>query len=641
MARLGHWGAESGHYHAENLTLTGTTLTLDTAVKRTGTSSFKFDASAANYLVFTFSGVALRTYYFCGHFYIPAASGLPGANANILQLAGSGGGSIISAWLTTGGKIQARYANTDTQLGSDSAATITTDTWYRIEASYNVNTAAGADDALELRLDGTTVASGTVAASTSAPGLVQFGWRGDPGTSEVIHWDDLALNDDQGSVNNTWIGDQKVYVLLPTADSARANWTDGAGGTTTLWEAVNNIPPTGVATASSGATNQVENPTSGTASYDATMTTYTAAGVVASDTITALYTVIEAGSSSTTGSDTMTHELVSNPAVAALGTNSVDIVAGTYPASWNRGQGTITENPSVVLGTAPVMRITKTAAVTRIHTVCFMGIMVAVLPNQPKSAPDSQALTAVSTATVDTGPVAKEAPDTETLDYVDTATVAATAASPDTQALTATDAATMTYAVTVPDTQALTAVSTATKEEDITPKASPDAETLDYVDTATVTAAISAEDSQALTATDTATFTYPLTTDDSQALTAIDTAEVALAKDAPDAQALTVVETVAAPAALASPDAQALTATDSADFAYSPDAIADTQALTALSEATVDMTEPKASPDAQALTAVSTATVAAAFTIADTQALTVAEFVGVPHAHLRAIISIG
>jgi hypothetical protein len=65
--------------------------------------------------------------------------------------------------------------------------------------------------------------------------------------------------------------------------------------------------------------------------------------------------------------------------VAASGTTSTDTVAGTYPTSWNRGAGTLTENPSVTKSTAPVMRVTKTVSTTRIHTVCLMGIYVSYL----------------------------------------------------------------------------------------------------------------------------------------------------------------------------------------------------------------------------------------------------------------------
>jgi hypothetical protein len=383
MARLGHWGAESGHEHAEGLTLGGGGgNTYDTGTKRTGTRSFKITTSAAgSFWQFAFTGATAQGYYACGYFQFPAASGLPGANCNILQIRTGAGSALYGARLTTAGKLQLTWAGT-TQVGSDSSATVVADTWYRVEIFAQIG-GAGSDDSAELRLDGVTVASETnQTRSTTAPGQLLWGFgTDDPGTSEVIFWDDLALNDSQGSVNNTWVGDHAVACLLSTADSADGNWTDGAGGTASIFEAVNNVPPTGVSTATSGATNQAENASSSVpSSLDVTMQSYTAAGIGASDTINALYTVIEAGSSSTTGSDTMTHELVSNPAVAANGTNSVDIVAGTYPTNWNRGQGTITEQPSVTKGTAPVMRVTKTGAVTRVHTVCFMGIMVSYSP---------------------------------------------------------------------------------------------------------------------------------------------------------------------------------------------------------------------------------------------------------------------
>jgi hypothetical protein len=378
MARLGHWGAELGHEHAEGLTLSGTTLTFDTGTKRTGTRSFKFDASAANVLSFSFTGVAGRGYYACGHFLLPAATGLPSAATTLLLLFT---GSLYAARITSGGKLQ--LVHNVTQIGSDSSATIVADQWYRVELFHQVG-AAGSDDSCELRLDGVTVASETnqTRTTTNAGGL-SFGWPGDPGTSEVIFWDDLALNDSTGSVNNTWTGDQKIYALLPTADSADGNWTDGAGGTASIFEAVNNIPPTGVATASSGATNQAENANATVPSdYDATMTTYTAAGIGATDLVTAIFPVIEAGSSSTTGSDELLFSVVSNPAIADPGSsNNCDIVAGTYPASWIRSQGTMSENPSVTKGTAPVMRIEKIVSTTRINTCCLMAMSVAILPN--------------------------------------------------------------------------------------------------------------------------------------------------------------------------------------------------------------------------------------------------------------------
>ncbi len=378
MTRLGQWGGELGHEHAEGLTLTNTTLTFDTGTVRTGTRSFKFDTSTTDFLSYTLVSPATgRTYYGCMHFLIPAATGLPGTSANIMALIAAFG---INVRLTTAGKLQ--LLNSATQVGSDSAATITTDVWYRVELVVNINAAAGNDDTMELYLDGVQVAaSTTVNNGTTAPTVFRFGWVSDPGTSEVIFVDDVALNDSQGSVNNGLVGDQKIYALFPTSDSALGNWTDGAGGTTNIFGSVDNVPPIGVSTATSGATNQVENPANVSIDrYEATMTTYTTAGIGASDTITAIQPVVEVGSSSTTGTDTINSEVLSNPVIAAGVATSCDIVAGTYPASWIVSTKAIVENPTVTLGTAPVMRIQKNIATTRINSCCMMAMVVSVSP---------------------------------------------------------------------------------------------------------------------------------------------------------------------------------------------------------------------------------------------------------------------
>jgi hypothetical protein len=379
MAFLSFAGAETGHIHLENLTLTGTTQTFDTGTKRSGTRSFKFDSSAACYLEQGVTAAALnRSYFGCAHFLLPAATGLPStATTTIVQFA-TGTDTPLNVALTSGGKIQLRD-HAGAQIGSDSVATIGTDTWYRIEFEGR-NNSAGSDVAT-IRLDGVQVATGAPVFGANVPNRFRFGWVTDPGTSEVIFFDDIALKDDTGSVHNTWIGQHAVRVLLPTADSSDGNWTDGAGGTASVFEGVNNTPPVGVATTASGANNQIENANATVPNnYDATMQTYTAAGVTG--TVAALFGVWEGGSSSTTGSDTINGSVVSNPAVAAA-SSSVDIVAGTYPASWIRGATAISENPSVTLGTAPVMRVTKTVSSTRINTVCYMGIMVDEIPTPP------------------------------------------------------------------------------------------------------------------------------------------------------------------------------------------------------------------------------------------------------------------
>ena len=382
MTRLWHSGFETGHDHAEAFAFTtfGSTWTYDTAVKRTGTRSRKLvtSASAENTYAFISGGVGVagRDYFLSGYIYIPAASGYPSAATPVIQLY-TGASQAGSVSLDTSGRlyISDRLA---AARGSAVSAALATDTWHRVEFRCRI-LAGASDDQLELRVNGTTVESLTgLTVATAGPGTLYIGMSADPGTSEVIHFDDFAINDNQGSVNNTWVGEHECRLLLPTADSSIGNWVLGSGSASNIFEGVNNVPPVGVAGGGS-ASEQIKNTsTSVPSNYDATTQTYTAAGVTG--TIAALFPVAEIGPGGAGGtSDFIGVGVVSNPAVANVSTAPTGTNSG-YPTGWMRAPGTMTENPSVTLGTAPVMRVTKTVATTRANTVCLMGIYVDSVP---------------------------------------------------------------------------------------------------------------------------------------------------------------------------------------------------------------------------------------------------------------------
>lgn len=415
MTRIVHFGAELGHIHADNLTVNGAGSTYDTSVVRSGARSYKFDASATQSLFYNFTGAVSRRVWATVWFRLPAATGLPSIASRLLVFQTGAGTTLCGATLRADGKIRLTD-QANALIGSDSVATIAVDTWYRLDLAVEIET--GSLDYAEVRLDGATVASTTTGAfSDTAPGRLHFGWFDDPGTSEVVYIDDVVINDEQGSVNNTWPANERVYALRPTADSARdAGWLDGGGGTTSLFEAVNNVPPTGTTTAVNG--SQIKNAVSTTTEeYDATMTTYTAAGVGATDTVTAVYGVWEAGSSSTTGSDTIAGEVESNPAIAEA-TSTVDSVVGVYPTGWNRGQTVIAENPTVTLGTAPVMSMRKAVATTRIHQVALMAMVVSAAP-----ASSIRGASLIETVTAVTAAAQMRARGSSTLTLATTATV--------------------------------------------------------------------------------------------------------------------------------------------------------------------------------------------------------------------------
>jgi hypothetical protein len=150
---------------------------------------------------------------------------------------------------------------------------------------------------------------------------------------------------------------------------------------------VNNTPPVGIVDlGGSGADNgQLRNAAaSANSSYDATMSTYTAAGVPSRAAINVVVPWTATAAPVVTSAKAGTVGVVSNPAItnialAAGGTAGAfwsGVAAGTYPTGWKWSSGTSTSTPTVTLGTAPVMRITQVTSSTQVAIVCFMGLYV-------------------------------------------------------------------------------------------------------------------------------------------------------------------------------------------------------------------------------------------------------------------------
>jgi len=224
--------------------------------------------------------------------------------------------------------------------------------------------------------------SGAAATASPTGTVYQVGADSVGPAGTDIYIDDIII-DDTG-----FLSPSKVAMLVPTADSAiGTGWTLGSGGTTSLFGGVDNIPPTAVADA--GTTAQIRNATSNAnVNYDATMTTYAAAGIAAGDTILAVQPVISTAAPVTTSAKLGTVGVASNPTIAniALGAGGTagafwsGVAGGTWPTGWKGSFGTLTTSPSVTLGTAPVMRVTQVTASTRIAMVALMGINVAWTP---------------------------------------------------------------------------------------------------------------------------------------------------------------------------------------------------------------------------------------------------------------------
>jgi len=368
-------------------------VTRDTTVQRSGGACIKCDSGSPSGPTYTpiFSISASKTYYMRAYMRFGTLPSVTAPVFGFLFAANFG----ISVWLTSAGKLQLFNNVTSAQIGSDSAATIAINTYYRIELNIVLNASTQITSG-ELRLDGVTVASFSGLTIAASLPTVYVGWLDTPGTNNVFCYvDDVAINDSTGTVNNTWCGPGAVVLLLPTADNAvGTNWTRGNGTVISGgngFQSVDNTPPIGVADLSgAGAdSSQLRNAGSNANSnYDATMQTYTAAGVPAGATINAIIPWVWTGAPVVTSAKLGTFGVVSNPTIASVsfaagGTAGAfwsGVAAGTFPTGWKPSSGTVTENPSVTLGTAPVMRVTQVTSSTRIAMFCFMGMYVDYTP---------------------------------------------------------------------------------------------------------------------------------------------------------------------------------------------------------------------------------------------------------------------
>src|SRR6266576_2619312 len=356
---------------------TGNVPTRDTANARSGAACFKCD-SAANVTSHLGTNVtlAINTTYLM-RAYIRTTLVPGGISPQIM------GGSAPFITIFTGGVLRC-FAGGAAQ--GDSTAVVNDNAWHCVEMSFTISGTVTIYTAAEARLDGTRFAAWSGSTSFASPGSVfNCGWCTAPGSglpNSVLYVDDLAVNDNTGAAQNTWPGEGKVVLLLPISpDNARgANWVAGAGGTTNLWDAVNNVPPAGAATGTN--TSQLHNITKDTTgNYDANLTTYTTAGVGATDIVNIVQPIWNVSGANATAAA----QLVSNPVANAGAASTVSwtgFAPGAFPTNWNwvAPPAQFVYNPAVAKGTSPVLRVgIRTNATTEI-AVDFMGALVEYAP---------------------------------------------------------------------------------------------------------------------------------------------------------------------------------------------------------------------------------------------------------------------
>jgi len=368
-------GWEVGHLEGEphtssvNKPATVGNAVLDTTIVRTGTYSLKVNpaSGAAGYWEVVSGGGSFQDTYM--RVYVRITT-LPSSTARVLL--GRTVAGQINILLNPTGTLSLR-SNTTVQ-GTSTTALTDPSKWYRIEVKN-----LGSTSAQELRIDGASEVSVSLGVTS-----LTLRWGADDTVADTY----TAYFDDCVWDTAAYPGDGKVALLVPVSDNARDTlWTAGAGGTTNLFEAVNNIPPIG--TASETNLTQIEHAggASGTTDrYDANLMSYTDAGIASGDTVNAVMPFIAHGEDASAGTKNVSFEILSNPAISSSGPITVGNdqgALGTFPTNWwvNR-INTVATSPSVTLGTSPVMRVVRPETASRVVSVCFMGMYVDYTPAQ-------------------------------------------------------------------------------------------------------------------------------------------------------------------------------------------------------------------------------------------------------------------
>lgn len=362
------------------------TMFIDSTNFHSGTRSLRFDINSASQpnTAWSFPSVS-RPYHWRIWFRYDAAPN--GASRVFIAYNGT---DQVGLRLQTNGKLSLETQNVDRVT---TAAALPTNTWLLIKIASNWQS-TGNSPYDSLQVNGETLVTNT-AFTTTGPTVMNIGWTDNTITGSTffkIWFDDIAFNDGSGSAETGAPDDSgHVVYLRPVSDNAIGGWTAGAGSTSNLWDAVNQLPPRGIV-GDDNATSIKNVVSSATDNYDANIQSYTAAGIPATAKIRLVQAVVRAGEHSATGTESGAVQLVSNPSDGGETTFSFGDDAGAHgndttqsitaastlnpDLNWRTEMGSYVYLPTVVRGTQPVVRVGKRTASTNQVCVDFIGILV-------------------------------------------------------------------------------------------------------------------------------------------------------------------------------------------------------------------------------------------------------------------------
>lgn len=233
MTRLLTDGAETGSI---SKWVVSASWGVSSSVKRTGAYSYHKTGSAGSASCYRILGATPSEYYIRVAIYVNVAGadmthtistysgGTQGFRFGINSL----GANITQFSVYDGATLRASSVNTLTMLTSE---------WHVFE--FHVKHAANPNGVIEVKFDGISIISytGTVNATATIDRLYLFGFN----SAVQVACDDIALNDTNGVVDNSWVGDGGVLsVLVPIATGTYVGFL--ASGSASTWQSTDEVP---------------------------------------------------------------------------------------------------------------------------------------------------------------------------------------------------------------------------------------------------------------------------------------------------------------------------------------------------------------------------------------------------------------
>ncbi len=168
-------------------------------------------------------------------FYFRADDATPTAETQVFADGSSTPALGLQILLETSGVLRLKNVVATTTV--DSSVTLSDNTWYRIEAEHELGETTAGSMTMKLYDDtvpfGTLLDTITLTAQDTIPDAVasiSLIRIGKTASASVFSYDDIAMNDSTGSVQTSYAGQGKIYLISPNSDVS-IKWETDAGGT--------------------------------------------------------------------------------------------------------------------------------------------------------------------------------------------------------------------------------------------------------------------------------------------------------------------------------------------------------------------------------------------------------------------------